>query len=65
MAAVPLGSIRSGTGSGGGASLASSSDLSMRETVLGMMRARDVRGVGSIHTSDFRCFTILATLSYV
>jgi hypothetical protein len=53
MAAVPLSSMRSGAS---GAATASASDLSMRETVLGMMRARDVRGVGSIHTSDFRYY---------
>jgi hypothetical protein len=29
-------------------------ELSVRETILGMMKARDVKGRGVIHTSDFR-----------
>lgn len=29
-------------------------ELSIRETILGMMKTRDVLGVGKIHTSDFR-----------
>ncbi len=29
-------------------------ELSIRETILGMMKTRDARGSGMIHTSDFR-----------
>jgi Ca2+-binding EF-hand superfamily protein len=32
-------------------------DLSVRETILGMMKTRDALGTGKIHTSDFRSLT--------